>query len=181
MVGVGDLHLVKSGVHGGGEDEAAGLEGGSHLGDQDAEVLPVLNAGSLEEGGVLPIEVDTSEAELIAELDAGVDEDAPLGGVGGHLGEGGGSGGPSSDGDHGHEVGVDLLESNKPPESVQIAAVGVIGAVLLGEVQPHVPGLDLEGLVVDVSEAVEAVCAEVGVNVLDLEGARLQPLIRKQF
>ena len=78
------LHLVEPAIHGPRKDQVLRVEGGAHLRDEDGEVLSVGDAGTLEVGGVLPVEVDAVEAELFAQVDAGLDEGLALLRVGRH-------------------------------------------------------------------------------------------------
>ena len=78
-------------------------------------------------------------------------------------------------GQHGHEVGVDLLELDEPPVAVVVAVSGE--AVPGRQIEPGVDRVDGPRGVVHVGEPVEAVGAEVGVDVFNIEAALGPPVL----
>ena len=68
---------------------------------------------------------------------------------------------------HGNEVRVDVLESDKSPITVIVTESGL--AILWGKIEPGVVGVNGPGDVVQVGEAVETVGAEIGINVVNVE------------
>ena len=113
----------------------------------------------LRVGGVLPVDVEAVEAEVLNEFDSGVGKGLAAAVGGGRDGEVGAVG-PAADGEEDLEVAAALLQEEELLDAaVDVGArvVPAVGGVVLVGVGPGVGEVDFSRLGADVGEGVEDV------------------------